>query len=250
MFTKVKTDAEIKAMRESGRMLGEVLNVLVASADVGMTTKDLANIASKELKALGGKPAFYGYEGFRDVLCTSVNDAVVHGIPSPNFVLQDGDIVGLDFGVTYRGMITDAARSVIVGTPKKADVKLLEVTLASLDAGIFAVHDGCKTGDIAAAVQAVLERETYGIVRDLVGHGVGHQVHEEPNIPNYGKAGTGPKLEAGMTIAIEPMATRGDWRVRQHADGWTVLTADGSRSAHFEDTILITTDGSEILTRV
>lgn len=250
MFTRVKTDAEIKAMRESGRMLGEVLQILVAAADVGMTTKDIANIAGKELKALGGKPAFLGYEGFRDVLCTSVNDAVVHGIPSADFVLQDGDIIGLDFGVSYRGMITDAARSVIVGTPKKADVKLLEATLASLDAGIFAVYGGCKTGDIAAAVQAVLERETYGIVRDLVGHGVGHHVHEEPNIPNYGKAGTGHKLETGMTIAIEPMATRGDWRVRQHHDGWTVLTADGSRSAHFEDTILITDDGAEILTRV
>lgn len=250
MFTKVKTDSEIAAMRESGRMLGLVLNVLVKSADVGMTTKDLANIAGQELKALGGKPAFWGYEGFTDVLCTSVNDAVVHGIPNSKYVLQDGDIVGMDFGVTYRGMITDAARSVIVGTPKKADEKLLKVTLESLDAGIFAVHGGCKTGDIAAAVQAVLERETYGIVRDLVGHGVGHQVHEEPNIPNYGKAGTGHKLETGMTIAIEPMATKGDWRVRLHHDGWTVLTADGSRSAHFEDTVLITSDGAEILTRV
>jgi len=250
MFTRVKTDSEIKAMRESGAMLGAVLNVLVKQTDVGMTTKEVAMIAGRELKALGGKPAFYGYEGFSDVICISVNDAVVHGIPSPTFVLQNGDIVGLDFGVSYRGMITDAARSIIVGTPAKADQKLLTTTLEALDAGIFAVHGGCKTGDIAAAVQAVLDRGNYGIVRDLVGHGVGHQVHEEPNIPNYGRAGTGPRLEAGMTIAIEPMATRGDWRVRQHADGWTVLTADGSRSAHFEDTILITADGAEILTRV
>lgn len=250
MYTRVKTDAEIAAMRESGRLLGQVLNVLVASVDVGMSTKEIATIAAKELKALGGKPAFLGYEGFRDVLCTSVNDAVVHGIPSNSLVLQDGDIIGLDFGVTYRGMITDAARSVIVGTPKKSDQKLLQATLESLDAGIFAVHDGCKIGDIAAAVQAVLDRGAYGIVRDLVGHGVGHQVHEDPNIPNYGKAGTGDRLEAGMTIAIEPMATKGDWRVRLHPDGWTVLTADGSRSAHFEDTILITQDGAEILTRV
>lgn len=237
-------------MRESGRMLGEVLNILVAAVDVGMTTKEIANIASRELKALGGKPAFLGYEGFRDVLCTSVNDAVVHGIPSGSFVLQEGDIIGLDFGVSYRGMITDAARSVIVGEGSKADQKMLRATLESLDAGIFAVKDGCKTGDIAAAVQAVLDREAYGIVRDLVGHGVGHRVHEEPNIPNYGKAGTGPRLEAGMTIAIEPMATKGDWRVRLHRDGWTVLTADGSRSAHFEDTVLITETGAEILTRV
>ncbi len=250
MYTRVKTDSEIKAMRESGRMLAVVLDVLVRSVAVGMSTKEVASIAAKELKALGGKPAFLGYEGFTDVLCTSVNDAVVHGIPSEHYILEDGDIIGLDFGVNYRGMITDAARSVIVGTAAKADERLLEFTLESLDAGIFAVKDGCKTGDIGAAVQAVLDRGGYGIVRDLVGHGVGHQVHEEPNVPNYGRAGTGNKLEAGMTIAIEPMATRGDWRVKLHRDGWTILTADGSRSAHFEDTILITEDGAEILTRL
>lgn len=250
MYTRVKTDSEIKAMRESGRMLAVVLDVLVRSAAVGMSTKEVASIAAKELKALGGKPAFLGYEGFTDVLCTSVNEAVVHGIPSEHYILEDSDIIGLDFGVNYRGMITDAARSVIVGTAAKADERLLEFTLESLDAGIFAVKDGCKTGDIGAAVQAVLDRGGYGIVRDLVGHGVGHQVHEEPNVPNYGRAGTGNKLEAGMTIAIEPMATRGDWRVKLHRDGWTILTADGSRSAHFEDTVLITEDGAEILTRL
>ncbi len=250
MYTRVKTDSEIKAMRESGRMLAIVLDVLVRRAAVGMSTKEVASIAAKELKALGGKPAFLGYEGFTDVLCTSVNDAVVHGIPSEHYILEDGDIIGLDFGVNYRGMITDAARSVIVGTAAKADERLLEFTLESLDAGIFAVKDSCKTGDIGAAVQAVLDRGGYGIVRDLVGHGVGHQVHEEPNVPNYGRAGTGHRLEAGMTIAIEPMATRGDWRVKLHRDGWTILTADGSRSAHFEDTILITEDGAEILTRL
>jgi methionyl aminopeptidase len=250
MYTRVKTTAELAAMRESGRMLATVLEVLVATADVGMSTKELSLLAAKELKALGGKPAFLGYEGFSDVLCTSVNDAVVHGIPSEHMVLKSGDIIGLDFGVTYRGMITDAARSVIVGTPLPGDEKLLQTTLESLDAGIFAVQDGCKTQDIGAAVQAVLERGGYGIVRDLVGHGVGHHVHEEPNIPNYGKKGKGERLEAGMTIAIEPMATRGDWRVRLHKDGWTILTADGSRSAHFEDTVLITEEGAEILTRL
>ena len=250
MYTKVKTEAEIKAMRESGRMLGTVLNELVKQTDVGMTTKDVARIAAKELKALGGKAAFLGYQGFPDVICISVNEAVVHGIPSDHFVLQQGDIVGLDFGVNYRGMITDAARSIIVGQGSKADEQLVKTTLLALDAGIFEVRDGCKTGDIAAAVQAVLDRAGYGIVRDLVGHGVGHHVHEEPNVPNYGRAGTGDKLKAGMTIAIEPMATLGDWRVRQMPDGWTIVTADGSRSAHFEDTVLITHDGAEIITRV
>ena len=249
MYTRVKSDAEIVAMRESGRMLAHVLNVLVNNVEVGMTTKDLAVISGKELKALGGKPAFLGYEGFSDVLCVSVNDEVVHGIPG-NRVIQDGDIVSLDFGVSYKGMITDAARSVIAGAKHDpADEKLLVATLASLDAGIFMVRAGCHVGDIAAAVKAVLDRGNYGIVRDLVGHGVGHQVHEEPNIPNYGVAGKGPVLEAGMTIAIEPMATRGTYRVKLDPDGWTVRTTDGSRAGHFEDTILITSDGAEILTR-
>ncbi len=249
MYNRVKTDAEIKAMREGGRMLGTVLNTLVSSAEAGMTTKELALLAGRELKALGGKPSIMGYEGFPDVICISVNDEVVHGIPKDQ-VLQDGDIVSFDFCVTHRGMITDAARSIIIGEGSKQDQNLLQQTLAALDAGIFAARASCHVGDISAAVQAVLDRAHYGIVRDLVGHGVGHEMHEDPNIPNYGKAGKGPVLEAGMTIAIEPMSTRGDWRVRLNPDGWTIHTADGSQSAHFEDTILITEDGAEILTRV
>ena len=249
MYTRVKSPAEIVAMRESGRMLAVVLDVLCKSAEVGMTTKDLALIAGRELKALGGKPAFLGYQGFRDVLCTSINDVVVHGIPG-DLVLKDGDIVSLDFGVNYRGMITDAARSVIVGTADPADQKLVSTTSESLDAGIFMARGGGKVGEIAAAVQEVLDRGGYGIVRDLVGHGVGHQVHEDPNIPNYGHKGDGPILEPGMTIAIEPMATRGDWRVTLDPDGWSIRTADHSRAAHFEDTVLLTEEGCEILTRL
>lgn len=250
MYNRPKTPAEIAAMRESGLMLAKVLDYLVSHADVGMTTKDLSVMASRELKALGGKPTIMGYQGFPEPICISVNDAVVHGIPSRFFELKDGDIVGLDFCVTYRGMITDAARSVIVGTADPKDEALLKTTQQALEAGIFAAHGRGNVGDISAAVQAVLERGGYGIVRDMVGHGVGHEMHEEPNIPNYGKAGKGPKLEAGMTIAIEPMSTRGNWRVRMHDDGWTILTADGSRSAHFEDTLLITENGSEVLTRL
>jgi methionyl aminopeptidase len=249
MYTRIKSDAEIKAMRQSGAMLRQVLDLLVVSIEAGMTTKDLSLIAAAELKSLGGKPAFLGYEGYRDVLCVSVNDEVVHGIPGIRMIDQ-GDIVSVDFGVNYRGMITDAARSVIVaGKSDPADEKLLQLTLESLDAGIFMARDGCHVGDISGAIQKVLDRGGYGVVRDLVGHGVGHHVHEEPNIPNYGVAGKGPVLEAGMTIAIEPMATRGTYRVKLDPDGWTVRTTDGSRAAHFEDTILITQDGSEILTR-
>ena len=238
-------------MRESGRMLALVLQKLVSSARAGMTTKDLAVIAGNELKSLGGKPSFLNYQGFPDVLCVSVNDEVVHGIPGDRLLLA-GDIVSVDFGVTYRGMITDAARSIVLGgsTSNPADQKLVAVTLEALDAGIFMARPQCRVGDISSAIQAVLDRGGYGIIRDLVGHGVGHELHEEPNIPNYGSAGKGPVLEAGMTLALEPMSTRGGHRVRLNADGWTVHTADGTRSAHFEDTILLTDRGAEILTRL
>lgn len=251
MQTKVKTATEISAMRESGRMLGSVLEVLKASVAVGMTTQALADIAARELKALGGEPSFLGYQGFPDVLCVSLNEEVVHGIPSDKRIIAEGDIVSMDFGVTYQGMITDAARSVIAGRPKQQQhAELVKYTLASLDAGINVVRHQVRTGDIGASVQTVLDKFHYGIVRDLVGHGVGHYLHEDPNIPNYGRRDTGPWLEAGMTIAIEPMSTLGTDRVNVSEDGWTIVTADKSWSAHFEDTVLITQDGAEILTRV
>ena len=251
MQTKVKTATEISAMRESGKMLATVLQALRPRVVPGATTKDLASYAAAELKKLGGEPAFLGYQGFPDVICISVNDEVVHGIPSTDKVLQAGDIVGLDFGVKYRGMITDGAISVIAGKPlKAAHSKLLQLTERSLAAGIAAVHGNVRTGDIGAAVEAVLKPAGYGIVRDLVGHGVGHHLHEDPNIPNYGRPNTGPWLQPGMTIAIEPMATLGTERVYMHDDGWTVATYDGSRAAHFEHSVLITEDGAEILTQV
>lgn len=236
-------------MRDSGRMLATVLQTLVSRAMPGMSTKDLASIAALELKALGGKASFLGYQGFPDVLCVSLNNEVVHGIPNKERVISDGDILSMDFGVTYKGMITDGARSMIVGKPKQQRHKeLVERTERSLTAGIGAVHDKVRTGDIGAAVQAVLDKFRYGIVRDLVGHGVGHHLHEDPNIPNYGRPNTGPWLSAGMTIAIEPMSTLGTDNVAVARDGWTILTADGSWSAHFEHTVLITDDGAEILT--
>lgn len=251
MQTKIKTPAEIVNMRESGHMLATVLDVLKASLQPGMSTKDLDNIAARELAALGGKPAFLGYNGFPAVLCVSVNEEVVHGIPREDKIIQNGDIVSLDFGVDYKGMITDAAISVIAGTPRnQAHTKLLAYTERSMLAGIAAVHDRVRTGDIGAAVEAVLKKQGYGIVRDLVGHGVGHHVHEDPNIPNYGRANTGPWLDAGMTIAIEPMATLGTERVVLEQDDWTISTADGSWAAHFEHTVLITEDGAEILTQL
>lgn len=248
MYTKVKTSDEQAAMRESGAMLATVLKHLRKTADVGITTQDLSDEAGSELKKLGGEPAFLNYQGFPEPLCVSVNDEVVHGIPDKARVLRDGDIVSMDFGVNYRDMITDSAISLIVGSPRPADVELLRQTEKSLHAGIATLKDGVRVGDIANAVQSVLDAAGYGIVRELVGHGVGHEVHEDPNIPNYGRPGTGPRLQAGMTIAIEPMATIGDYRVTVDGDGWTVRTRDGLRAAHFEHTVLITPSGAEVLT--
>jgi methionyl aminopeptidase len=249
MVTKVKTPKEIAAMRQGGQILASVLQTVANKMEVGMSTKDLANIAAKELESLGGKPAFLGYQGFPDVICISVNDEVVHGIPRSNRIINDGDIVGLDFGVLLDGMITDAAISVIAGKAKQiGHIRLLEDTENALSAGISVVKDQVRTGDIGHSVETSLSHRKYGIVEDLVGHGVGHDVHEDPNVPNYGRANTGPWLSKGMTIAIEPMVTLGTERVRVADDGWTILTVDGSWSAHFEHTVLITEEGAEILT--
>lgn len=250
MYTKVKTTAEIVAMRTSGDMLAQVLGVVSKLVKPGVSTQFLSDSAEKELRALGGEPAFLNYQGFPEALCASVNDEVVHGIPRNSTILEDGDIVSMDFGVRYEGMITDSAVSVIAGKADAKDEALLQATKKSLHRGIAQLKDGVRVGDIAHAIEKELTKAGYGIVRELVGHGVGHHVHEEPNIPNYGKAGTGPILKAGMTIAIEPMATRGDYRVEIDNDGWTVRTKDRSRSAHFEHTVLITDDGAEILTQL
>ena len=249
MMTKVKSSLEIENMKISGKILAEVLKVVGDQLESGMTTKDLANLAANEVKALGAKPAFLGVYGFPDVICVSINDEVVHGIPGKK-IINDGDIVSFDFGVTYNGMITDAARSQIVGKSSELKTNLLRGTKEALDAGIDCLRDGVRVGDISSSIEKVLKSYNFGIVRDLVGHGVGHQLHEEPNIPNYGQAGKGPVLKAGMTIAIEPMTTLGKENVYTAADDWTIKTVDGSLSAHFEDTILITKTGYEILTRL
>ncbi len=250
MMTQVKTPTEILAMRESGRMLAEVLSVVRRETVPGISTKQLSDIAVKELKSLGGKPAFLGFQGFPDVICISINEEVVHGIPRTSRIIQDGDIVSLDFGVDYNGMITDSALSLIAGKVRDPrDAELVTNTEKSLDAGIKVLHDGVQIGDIGAAVEGILSAHHYGIIRDLVGHGVGHQLHEDPNIPNFGTKGTGMHLNKNMTIAIEPMATLGSHHVYIADDGWTVITEDGSRSAHFEHTVLITEKDAEVLTK-
>lgn len=249
MFTRVKTPAEIEAMRTSGKMLAHVLKTISQEVTEGMTGRDVANIAERELKAVGGKGSFKGYQGFPDVICISVNDAVVHGIPNDT-PFKNGDLVSFDFGVTYKGMITDSAFSMFIGgkAPSADAERLLKTTERSMYAGIETLKNGVRVGDIASNIERILKREKLGIVRELVGHGVGHELHEDPNIPNYGVAGTGQKLSTGMTIAIEPMATLGAHAITVDPDGWTIRTRDGSLAAHFEHTILITNDGYEILT--
>lgn len=247
---RAKTPAEIEIMRAGGKKLAEVLQILAGQIKPGITPRQLAAVAEVEIKKAGLQPILKGYQGFPDVLCISVNEAIVHGMPGKN-KLKDGDIVNLDLTVGYKNLILDSALSVYAGNGEPpADVKrLLEGTRRALDAGIDAIKgDGTRVGDISAAVQDVLSKYKLGVIRDLVGHAVGDKIHEEPNIPNYGVAGTGPVLPTGVTIAVEPMASLGDWHIDTASDGWTVVMRDGSIGAHFEHTVLVTEKGAEILT--
>lgn len=249
MYTRVKTADEIKAMSHGGRILANVLQNLKRKVVPGIATEELNNIAAKEIKSQGAEPAFLGYQGFSGSICISVNDEVVHGIPRGDKIISNGDLVSLDLGVRYKGMITDSAISVIAGDSgdRRLD-DLVRYTEQSLLEGLAVIKHGVHAGDIGFAIEKVLNKQGYGIVRELVGHGVGHEVHEDPNIPNYGRKNTGPKLVRGMTLAIEPMATLGREAVKVDPDGWTVRTSDGSIAAHFEHTVLITEDGYEVLT--
>jgi methionyl aminopeptidase len=214
----------------------------------GATTFDLEKAAEARLKELGVKAAFKGYHGYPCVLCTSVNSEVVHGIPSNKRVLQEGDIVSVDFGVVVDGFYGDAAITVPVGEIDASKARLLKVTEASLQAGIAAVKPGATLGDVGAAVQGVVEGEGFSVVRDFVGHGIGVQMHEDPQVPNYGQPGKGMKLRPGMVIAIEPMVNVGKPDVVVLDDGWTAVAKDGSMSAHFEHTVAVTDTGARILT--
>ena len=237
-------------MREAGQILGRVLEKIRREVKAGMTPKQVSALAAEETAKSGGLPSFKGFEGYPDIICISTNNEVQHSIPSDR-PFKNGDIVNFDYGVTVRGMVTDAGISVCIGgNPSKDDRRLLEGTEQALYAGLSKVKDGAKVGDISAAIEEVLREHKLGIVRELVGHGVGHALHEAPEIPNYGRAGAGPVLKAGMTIAVEPITTLGGHKIFQAHDGWTLLTVDGSKAAQFEHTVLVTKDGCEILTEV
>ena len=243
----LKSARELETMRRSGKITAKVLTELMQTARAGMTTKELDEIAERGIRGLGGIPTFKGYHGFPATICASVNDEVVHGIPG-GYVLQDGDLLSIDIGTTLDGYVSDSAVTIPIGTISSKAQKLLEVTQECLMIGIAQMQKGNHLGDISAAVQRHAEDHGYGVVRELAGHGVGTAMHEEPQVPNYGKAGTGMELRPGLVLAIEPMITLGDRKVEILKDGWTVVTADGKLAAHFEHTIAVTEDGPRILT--
>ncbi len=249
MAVVLKSASEIEKMRRAGSIVREVLELVRALVVPGASTLDLENAAEARIKELGAKPAFKGYHGFPCVLCTSVNQEVVHGIPSAKRILKEGDIVSVDCGAIIDGYFGDAAITVPVGNKiDPVTEKLLRVTESSLQAGIAEVKPGAHLGDIGAAVQKVVEDAGFSVVIDFVGHGIGTKMHEDPQVPNYGQRGQGMKLKAGMVIAIEPMVNVGTPDVKVLADGWTAVTTDGSMSAHFEHTVAVTAEGARILT--
>ena len=235
-------------MREAGRVSARALRLVGEAVAPGVTTAELDEIAESAIKADGGIPAFKGYNGFPKTLCTSINSQVVHGIPSELVKLREGDIISVDVGAIIDGYYGDNARSFAVGIVSEEAHRLLRATEASLHAGIAQARAGNHLFDIGAAVQAVAEAEGFSVVREYVGHGIGRNMHEDPNVPNYGMPGKGPKLEVGMVLAIEPMVNAGGAAVDSLPDGWTVVTRDGLYSAHFEHTVAITADGPTLLT--
>ena len=247
----LKSEREIERMRASGRVVAEVLEALESEIHPGVSTADLDRLAESIIRGHeGARPAFKGYGGFPASICASVNEEVVHGIPSKSRTLDAGDIVGIDVGVLMDGYHADAARTFAVAPVTEQTEKLLTVTKAALEAGIDAARAGARLGDVSAAIQSVAERAGFSIVRDLVGHGIGQHLHEDPQVPNFGVEGRGLELEPGLVIAIEPMVNVGGAEVRTIEDAWTIVTIDGSLSAHFEHTVAITENGPDILTRV
>jgi len=245
---KIKSLHEIQKMRAAGRIVAEVFEVLKPLIVPGITTKELDKIAAEHIKKSGATCSFYNYSGYPGHVCISVNDEVIHGIPGKR-KLCDGDIVSVDVGACIDGYHGDAARTFAVGNISSDAKKLIEVTEASFWRGIEFARPGNRIGDISANVQKIVEENGFSVVRDFVGHGIGSALHEEPEVPNYGTEGRGPRLISGMTIAVEPMVNIGTYQVNTLSDDWTVVTADGKLSAHYENTILITADGAEILTK-
>ena len=245
----LKSPREIEFMRQAGKVVAQTIAVLLESLRPGMKTADLDYIAFQEIQRLGAKPSFKGYLGFPSTICISLNDEIVHGIPGDK-VIREGDLVSLDVGAIVDGFHGDSAVTVGVGEVLPEVTELIDVTREALKRGIAAATHGSRVGDIGWAVQSFVEKMGYSVVREYVGHGIGRALHEEPQVPNFGAPGSGSLLRKGMVIAIEPMVNIGGWQTRVLEDNWTVVTEDGSLSAHFENTLLITEGDAEVLTRV
>lgn len=245
---KIKSQEEIELMRIAGRITRDTLKVVENSIKAGVSTKELDEIAYNYIKSQGATPSFKNYCGFPASICASINDTVVHGIPNKNIILKEGDIISIDVGAKYKGYNGDAARTFPVGKIDSKTKRLIKITEQSFFEGIKGLKSGAYVGDISNRVQTFVEKNGYSVVRELVGHGVGKDLHEDPNVPNFGRAGSGPRLTANMIIAIEPMVNMGERNVVFLPDGWTCKTRDGMPSAHYENTVLITEEGVEILT--
>jgi methionyl aminopeptidase len=243
----IKSAREIEIMRRSGKITAATLVRLMEAAKPGVTTRELDRIADESIRSLGGVPTFIGYHGYPSAICTSVNEEVVHGMPGDR-VLHDGDLLSIDIGTTLEGYVSDSAVTVAIGSVSDEAKRLMRVTQECLMLGIAQMQAGNRLGDIGHAVQQHAESNGYGVVRQLVGHGIGTKMHEEPQVPNYGTAGHGTVLRPGLVLAIEPMITEGTFEVETLDDGWTVITEDGKLAAHFEHTIAVTNEGPKILT--
>ena len=247
---QLKNSNQISAMIEAGRITGEALLVAREHVREGVSTKELDTLIRRHIEKCGAKPSFLGYCGFPGSACISINDEVIHGIPSEKKILREGDIVKIDVGAFYKGFHGDSARTIPVGNVSDEALKLIETTRNSFFCGVDALKVGNRMGDVGYAIQSCVEKEGFSVVKRYIGHGVGHELHESPDVPNYGTAGRGTRLCAGMTLAIEPMVNVGTEEVYELADGWTVKTRDSSLSAHYENTVALTSDGVIITTLV
>ncbi|MEG0998377.1 MAG: type I methionyl aminopeptidase [Clostridiales bacterium] len=246
----IKNKEQIAKMRDAGKIVAEVLELMKESVKPGISTYELDQIAEKYIIKSKAIPTFKGYGGFPGSICASLNEEVVHGIPRPDRILHDGDIISVDVGATFRGYVGDAARTFPVGVITQENARLIEVTKQSFFEGLQKAKAGNRLGDISHAVQKYVERHGYSVIRDLVGHGVGENMHEDPSVPNYGKSGRGIRLASGLVLAVEPMVAAGHYALNQLSDNWTYVTIDGSMTAHYENTFAITDGEPEILTRL
>lgn len=244
----IKNNKQLNSMRKAGKILGDTLKLVEENAKIGTTTKQLDKIAYDYITSQNAVPSFLNYGGFPGTICASIDEQVVHGIPSEDVVLEEGMLLKIDCGAGIEGVHTDAARTIAIGNVSKEKKLLMDVCKQSFFEGVKILKEGVRLGDLGNTIQSYVEKYGFGVVRDLVGHGIGESVHEDPNVPNYGIKGRGSRLWANMTIAIEPMITLGNYEVEQYNDGWTVATVDKSPSAHYENTVIILPDGAEIIT--